>query len=379
MGDLIYLDNSATTKIDERVLDAMLPYLKLDYGNPASTHMFGSKIRADVEKARGEISKIIECESSELIFTSGATESLNIAIKGIALKELGKKNKLITVTTEHKAVLQTFKYLEQIGFEVHYLSVDVDGLINLTELVNSIDSLTIAVCVMYVNNETGVIQPIEEIAKICRSKSTVLICDATQAVGKIPIEVKKAGIDLLAFSPHKFHGPKGIGALYISNKIQLEQIIHGGGHENGYRSGTMNVPSIIGFAKACIIASGELKANQQYIHLLREKLEEYLMEIPGTKLNGHPEHRCYNILNISFFELDANILIRETPSLAISNGSACTSSVFEPSHVLTAMGLNRSQTYGALRFSLSKYNTEEEIIETVRILREWVGHFKQNL
>lgn len=374
MNKIIYLDNAATTKTDEVVINAMLPYLHGDnYANPSSVHLSGLKILSEIENSRKIISDFIKCGQKELIFTSGATESLNIALKGLALNQNQNRTKFVTVLTEHKAVLEVFKYLEQIGFEVQYLGVDNDGLINLEDLKLAVDSNTIAVCAMLVNNETGVIQPVEDIVSICASNSAYFVCDASQGIGKMDVDVKKLNIDILAFSGHKIHGPKGIGALYISKNLTLEKTIHGGGQENGYRSGTLNVPGIIGLGKACEVASLNLDRNIGYIVNLRNILEKKILAIPGTRLNGHLSKRSCHIINISFSEFDANTFIRESEILRVSNGSACSSAVFEPPYVLSAMGIPKQEAFGSLRFSLSKYNTEEEIEKTVDILVQWLA------
>ena len=378
MQEIIYFDNNATTRLDERVLESMLPYLLSEYGNPASQHRFGLNINKKVEDARHTIANFINCASEEVIFTSGATESINLALKGVAFNASGNKNKIVTVTTEHKAVLDTCAYLEQVGFDIVYVPVDSAGLIDIVGLQDAIDINTIAVCVMFANNETGVVQPIKMISEVCHTKRVLLICDATQAVGKVIVDVKDLGVDMLIFSGHKFHGPKGIGALFIRKGIRLSPIIHGGSHEKTLRSGTLNSPAIIGLASACLIASAEMASNAHSIFCLRNKLEQSLLTRPGTKLNGDPVLRLHNVTNITFPDTDANTLISGLPYLAISNGSACTSSVFEPSYVLTAMGVSRSDAYGAIRFSLSKYNTSDEVDRTVRILFDYLDHSIQN-
>jgi len=360
---LIYLDNNATTKLDDRVLQSMLPYLTDHYANASSSHAFGVEINRAVEHARKQVADLICCEPHEVLLTSGATESINIALKGLAFQTSGSKNKFITVVSEHMAVLDTFAYLEQIGFEVIYLKVDEHGLFDLGVLQNEIDNQTIGVCVMLANNETGTIQPIKLIADICNQNDVFFICDATQAVGKIPVNVNEFGVDLLVFSAHKFHGPKGAGALFVRKGVQLSSVIH---------RGTLNVPNIIGFARACDIAKTEMDVNADYIGSVKDYLETSLLGISGTKLNGHPIQRIYNVVNVCFPGIDANTLIKSLPNIAVSNGSACRAAVFEPSHVLTAMGLSRSEAYGSIRFSLSKFNTMEEIINVLKILRYYL-------
>lgn len=368
-----YLDNNSTTPIDPRVLEAMLPFLKDSFANASSTHHFGQEINEKVKQAREEIADFINAESNELIFTSGATEAINIAIKGVAESYSKKGNHIITVSTEHKAVLDTCKDLERKGFEVTYLSVQKNGLFDLTELKKAIRPDTILVSVMYVNNETGVVQPIKEIARLAREKGALFMTDATQAVGKIGIDVDELGIDLLCFSGHKMYAPKGIGALFVrqrENKVKLTPQIHGGGHEQGLRSGTLNVPGIIALAKACEIANQEMEQNRKMTSELRDKLEQELLKLPNTMLNGDLEKRIYNTTNICFKGQDANVMIGRMKNIAVSNGSACSSAVVEPSHVLKAMGLGDDDAFGSLRFSLGKYNTNEDIESIISKIKE---------
>lgn len=374
-ADLIYLDNNSTTEVDDRVIEAMLPFYKSYYGNASSSHHFGLKTKKIVEESRESISSLLKCFSKEIIFTSGATESINIALKGIALNHNNKKKHLITIKTEHNAVLDTCKYLQNVGFDVEYLPVNKDGLVDLDKLTNAIKEETFLVCIMWVNNETGVIQPIYDISKITRSKEVLFMTDATQAVGKLPINLNDYNdIDLLCFSAHKFYGPKGIGALYINNKSiskrNISPLQHGGGHELSLRSGTLNVPAIVGFAKACQIASLEMERNSNYIKNLRDILERELLKIEGVFINGNKEQRLYNTSNICFPNFDASIFINRYKNIAISNGSACTSSVVEPSHVLTAMGLNNEDAFSAIRFSISKFNDEQDILSAVNSIKE---------
>jgi cysteine desulfurase len=359
-----YLDNNSTTPIDPRVLDAMLPFLQDNFANSSSTHHFGQNINEKVKQAREQIAYFINAEPNELIFTSGATEAINIAIKGVAESYSNKGKHIITVSTEHKAVLDTCKDLERKGFEVTYLTVKSNGLINLAELEKAIRLDTILVSVMYVNNETGVIQPIKEIAKLAHEKGALFMTDATQVVSKIEIDVNNLGIDLLCFSGHKMYAPKGIGALYVRYKTKLSPQIHGGGHEQGLRSGTLNVPGIIALAKACEIASEEMDLNKRNISELKDKLETEFLKLPNTSLNGDSENRIYNTINICFKGQDANVLIGRMKNIAVSNGSACSSALVEPSHVLKAMGLSDYEAFASLRFSLGKYNSIEDI-ETV--------------
>lgn len=372
-NNISYLDYNATTPIDPRVLDAMLPFLKENFANPSSTHSFGKSINEKVKQAREQIANFINADIKEVIFTSGATEAVNVAIKGVAESYSHRGNHIITVSTEHKAVLDTCQDLERKGFEITYLSVDAEGLINLEELKSAIRTDTILVSIMYVNNETGVIQPIKEIASITQKKNVFFMTDATQAVGKINIDVDDLGVDLLAFSGHKMYAPKGIGVLYVRkshNKLQISPLIHGGGHENGLRSGTLNVPGIIALAKACEVAKEEMVENQEKIIKLRDNLENALLKLSNTSLNGSYKNRIYNTTNICFKSIDANILIGRMKNVAVSNGSACTAAVVEPSHVLKAMGISDEDAFASIRFSLGKFNTTEEINTIIKNISE---------
>lgn len=364
----IYLDYNSTTPIDLRVLEAMLPFLKDNFANPSSAHYFGKSINEQIKISRKQIADFINADPNELIFTSGATEAINLGIKGVAESYSNKGNHIITVSTEHKAVLDTCKDLERKGFEITFLSVLKNGLIDLAELQKSIRPDTILVSVMYVNNETGVIQPIKEIAKLAHELGALFMTDATQAVGKIEIDENDLGVDLLCFSGHKIYAPKGIGALYVKNKTKLYPQIHGGGHEQGLRSGTLNVPGIIALAKACEIASEEMDLNKRNISELKDKLETEFLKLPNTSLNGDSENRIFNTTNICFKGQDANVLIGRMKNIAVSNGSACSSAVIEPSHVLKAMGFSDDDALGSLRFSLGKYNTENEINTVIKLI-----------
>lgn len=369
-NNISYLDYNATTPIDPRVLDAMLPFLKENFANPNSTHHFGTTINEAVKTARTQVANLIGADEKETIFTSGSTEAINIALKGAADNYSNKGKHIITVSTEHKAVLDTCKYLETRGYEVTYLSVQKDGLIDLNELKNSLRSDTILVCVMFVNNETGVIQPIKEIASLVHEVGALFITDATQAVGKIEIDVNDFGIDILSLSGHKMYAPKGIGALYVRKGIKLPAYTHGGGHENGLRSGTLNVPSIVALGKACEIAEQEMKQDAERIVSLRNELENELLKIPDTFVNGNSENRIYNVSNICFRGFDANVMIGRMKNIAVSNGSACTAAIVEPSHVLRAMGLSDDDAFASIRFSLGKFNTAEEIKTVVKTISE---------
>jgi cysteine desulfurase len=369
-GSTIYLDYNATTPIDPRVLDVMLPFLKENFANPSSIHYFGRTINEAVKLARIQAADLIGADEKEIIFTSGSTEALNIALKGIVENYSQKGRHIITVSTEHKAVLDTCKYLENRGYEVTYLSVQKDGLIDLNELKKSLRSDTILVSVMYVNNETGIIQPIKEIASIVHEAGAIFMTDATQAVGKIEIDVNNFGIDILCLSGHKMYAPKGIGILYVKKGIKLPAYTHGGGHEKGLRSGTLNVPGIVALGKACEIAEQEMKQYAEGIEVLRNGLENELLKIPDTFVNGNTENRIYNVSNICFKGFDANVLIGRMKNVAVSNGSACTSAIVEPSHVLTSMGLTDEDAFASIRFSLGKFNTIENIEFVVQTLTE---------
>jgi cysteine desulfurase len=379
--DFIYLDYNATTPVDERVAQEMLPYFTTHFGNAASkTHALGWQAEAAVDKARKQITSFINCEEGELVFTSGSTESCNLAIKGVFEKYKTKGNHIITVATEHKAVLDTCVALEKQGAVVTYLSVSPEGLIDLDELRNSITDKTILVCVMLANNETGVIQPIEQIAEIVHAHKSILFCDATQAAGKMMLNVNDLGVDLLCLSAHKFYGPKGIGALYVRRKnprVSLQVQIDGGGHEHGLRSGTLNVPAIVGFGKACEIAQSEIWDNNTKLSALRAKIEHQLLDIEGVRINGSTRYRLYNTANICFSGIKADSLISKiNHKLCVAAGSACTSALAQPSHVLKAMGLSEDDCYSSIRFSLGKYNTEQEIETTISLIKEMVEkHF----
>lgn len=367
---ILYIDYNATTPIDSRVLDAMLPFLKENFANPSSTHYFGITINEDVKTARTQVANLIGASDKEIIFTSGSTEAINIALKGIAENYSEKGKHIITVSTEHKAVLDTCKHLENKGYEVTYLSVQTDGLIDLNELKKSLRSDTILVCVMYVNNETGVIQPIKEITSIAHEVGALFMTDATQAIGKIGINAGKIGIDILSLSGHKMYAPKGIGALFVKKGIKLPAYTHGGGHENGLRSGTLNVPGIVALGKACEIAEQEMKQDAERISTLRNELESELLKLPDTFVNGSTENRIHNVSNICFKGFDANVLIGRMKNVAVSNGSACTAAIVEPSHVLIAMGLSDDDAFASIRFSLGKFNTKEEIKSAIKIVSE---------
>lgn len=361
----IYMDYHATTPLDPRVLDAMLPYLKDDFGNAASrSHVFGWRAEEAVERAREQIGALIGASGKEIIFTSGATESDNLAIKGAAEFYREKGNHLITVKTEHKAVLDSMKRLERQGYEVTYLPVQKDGRLDPDELRKAITDKTILVSVMLANNEIGSIHPVEEIGKICRERKVLFHCDAVQGIGKIPFDVEKANVDLASLSAHKFYGPKGVGALYVRRKprVRLAAQIDGGGHEKGMRSGTLNVPAIVGFAKACEIAQAEMAAEGARLTKLRERLRERICKhLDMVELNGSLEHRLPGNLNLSFAYVEGEALMMAIKDVAVSSGSACTSASLEPSYVLRACGVDEELAHSSIRFGLGRFNTEEEV------------------
>jgi len=366
MNDFIYLDYNATTPVDQRVVDTMLPFFNSLYANAGSSHLFGLTVKEAIDEAGEKIAELITADPKEIIYTSGATEAVNLALKGI--EKANGKNHIITVKTEHKAVLDTCMYLEKQGFSVTYLDVGKDGLIDLDELKNVITDKTLLVCVMFVNNETGVIQPIKEIAEIAHDKNCLVFCDATQAVGKVPVNVKDLGIDLMAFSAHKFYGPKGIGALYVSSELKKTIVaqIHGGGQQFNIRSGTLNVPGIIGMGKAAEIAIEEMDSNSRKIKDLRDHLENSLLKIANTFINGNKEHRIFNTSNICFSDVNSEKMILSLGNISVSSGSACNATTSEPSHVLKAMGMNDLDALSSIRFSLGKFTTKSEIEMTVQ-------------
>ncbi|MGK2860851.1 MAG: IscS subfamily cysteine desulfurase, partial [Chitinophagaceae bacterium] len=362
----VYLDNNATTPCDPEVVDAMLPYFTLNYGNAASrNHSYGWVAAEAVDIAREEVAKLIGAEPKEIIFTSGATEADNLALKGVYDMYSGKGNHIITCNIEHKAVLDSCKQIEKSGGEVTYLKVKENGLPDLLELEASIKPTTILVAIMYANNEIGTIMPMKEISVIAREHGVILFSDATQAVGKIPVDVNKDGIDLLAFSAHKMYGPKGVGALYVRRKnprVKLTAQIDGGGHEKGMRSGTLNVPGIVGFGKACELARIKMPEEEQKIRMLRDKLENALLQIEESYLNGDKESRLPNVTNISFKYVDAEgLLMGFNKNIAASSGSACSSATIEPSYVLKALGMDDGLAKSSVRFGLGRFTTGEEI------------------
>lgn len=373
---IIYFDNASTTMVDEEVLSTMLPYFKELYGNASSSHKFGLNIRKEIEISKQKIADLINSDSKEIIFTSGATESINTILKSV-LNSNNQRNQIITVSTEHSSVLDTCEFLEDNGLDIVYLPVQQNGLIDLETLKNIIGPKTLMVCVMLVNNETGVIQPIKKITEISHQNGALMFTDATQAVGKIKVDVIDLDIDFMAFSGHKIHGPKGIGGFYLKKQLfkDFNAQIHGGKHQDGLRSGTLNVPGIIGFSKACEIASSQID-NYHSVYELKKMLEFELLKIEDSFINGDIENRIYNISNICFPNIDSNIVIDMLDNICVSNGSACSSALIEPSYVLKAMGLSREEANSSIRFSLSKYTTEEDVIILVRKLKEIIMQLK---
>jgi cysteine desulfurase len=378
----IYMDNHATTPMDPRVLEAMLPYFMEKFGNAASrNHPFGWTAEEAVEQAREQIAKLIGATAKEIIFTSGATESDNLAIKGVAEMYREKGNHIITAVTEHKAVLDTCKRLEKNGYRVTYLPVQKDGLVDLEDLKRAIDDKTILVTIMAANNEIGVLQPWREIGKICRERGVLFHTDGVQAVGKVPIDVNKDNIDLMSITAHKIYGPKGVGALYVRRKnprVQISAIIDGGGHERGMRSGTLNVPGIVGLGKACAIAKEEMAQEGAHLAALRDRLRDRIMgRLDEVYINGSMEHRLPGNLNISFAYVEGESLLMGINDVAVSSGSACTSATLEPSYVLKALGTGDDLAHSSIRFGIGRFNTEAEVdyvsdrvCETVERLRE---------
>ena len=376
----IYLDYSATTPVDPRVAEKMIPYLVEKFGNPASrSHSFGWEAEAAVEAARDQVAALVNADPKEIIWTSGATESDNLAIKGAAYFYAGKGKHLITVKTEHKAVLDTCCELERQGFEVTYLDVQENGLIDLEALKAAIRPDTILISVMFVNNEIGVIQPVAEIGEICREKGIVFHVDAAQATGKVEIDLATLKVDLMSFSAHKTYGPKGIGALYVRRKprVRLEAQMHGGGHERGFRSGTLPTHQIVGMGEAFRIAREEMVEENKRIGALRDRLFKGLSEIEAVYVNGDLEQRVPHNLNISFAYVEGESMLMAVKDLAVSSGSACTSASLEPSYVLRALGRNDELAHSSIRFTLGRFTTEEEIDYTVQLMRAKIGKLRE--
>ena len=373
----IYLDNNATTPMDPRVLEAMIPYFTEHFGNAASrNHPFGWEAEEAVDYAREQVAKLIGADPKEIIFTSGATEGDNLGIKGVYEMYASKGNHIITCTTEHKAVLDTCKHIEHLGGEVTYLPVAANGLIDLTALEAAIKPTTILIAIMYANNEIGVVQPVKEITAIAKKHGVLFFSDAVQAVGKIPVDVNADGIDIMAFTAHKMYGPKGIGALYVRRKnprVKVTAQMDGGGHERGMRSGTLNVPGIVGFGKACELARLEMAADAERLSKLRDKLEAALTQIDESYVNGSTEHRLPHVANISFKYVEGEgLMMGFNKTIALSSGSACTSASLEPSYVLKALGLGDDLAHSSLRFGLGRFTTDEQIEYTIKAVTDTV-------
>jgi cysteine desulfurase len=373
----IYLDNNATTPMDPRVLEAMIPYFTEHFGNAASrNHPFGWEAEEAVDYAREQVAKLIGADPKEIIFTSGATEGDNLGIKGVYEMYASKGNHIITCTTEHKAVLDTCKHIEHLGGEVTYLPVAANGLIDLTALEAAIKPTTILIAIMYANNEIGVVQPVKEISAIAKKHGVLFFSDAVQAVGKIPVDVNADGIDIMAFTAHKMYGPKGIGALYVRRKnprVKVTAQMDGGGHERGMRSGTLNVPGIVGFGKACELARLEMAADAERLSKLRDKLEAALTQIDESYVNGSTEHRLPHVANISFKYVEGEgLMMGFNKTIALSSGSACTSASLEPSYVLKALGLGDDLAHSSLRFGLGRFTTDEQIEYTIKAVTDTV-------
>eukprot|EP01034_Spumella_vulgaris_P031669 gene31669-39120_t len=373
----IYMDYSATTPIDPRVADMMIPYLREQFGNPASrSHMYGWTAEKAVEEARGHVAALVNADPREIIWTSGATESNNLAIKGAAQFYKTKGKHIITVKTEHKAVLDTVRELERVGFEATYLEPQDNGLITIAQLEAAIRPDTILISVMLVNNEIGVIQPIDEIGALCRSKGIIFHCDAAQATGKVVIDLQKTKVDLMTFTAHKTYGPKGIGALYVCRKprVRIEAQMHGGGHERGLRSGTLPTHQIVGMGEAFRLAKVEMESEIARIKALRDRLAAGLQDIEETYINGDMDHRVPHNLNVSFNYVEGESLIMAVKDLAVSSGSACTSASLEPSYVLRALGRSDELAHSSIRFTIGRFTTEKDIDFAVELMKSKVGH-----
>ncbi|WP_020647614.1 IscS subfamily cysteine desulfurase [Methyloversatilis discipulorum] len=376
----IYLDYSATTPVDPRVAAKMIPWLTEHFGNPASrSHAYGWEAEAAVEEAREQVAKLVNADPKEIVWTSGATESNNLAIKGAAHFYSGKGKHIITMRTEHKAVLDTFRELEREGFEATYLDPQDNGLVDLDVFRAALRPDTVLVSIMFVNNEIGVIQPIAEIGEICREKGIIFHVDAAQATGKVAIDLDKLKVDLMSFSAHKTYGPKGIGALYVRRKprIRLEAQMHGGGHERGLRSGTLATHQIVGMGEAFRIAREEMGAENERVRMLRDRLLKGLQDIEATYVNGDLEARVPHNLNISFAYVEGESLIMAIKEVAVSSGSACTSASLEPSYVLRALGREDELAHSSIRFSIGRFTTEEEVDFTIDLLHRKIGKLRE--
>jgi len=376
----IYLDYSATTPVDPRVAAKMIPYLTEHFGNPASrSHAFGWETEQAVEEAREEVAKLVNCDPKELVWTSGATESINLALKGAAHFYKAKGKHLITAKTEHKATLDTMRELEREGYEVTYLDVRPDGLIDLEAFKAALRPDTILVSVMYVNNEIGVIQDIPAIGEICRSRGIIFHVDAAQASGKIPVDLAALKVDLMSFSGHKTYGPKGVGALFVRRKprVRIEAQMHGGGHERGMRSGTLPTHQIVGMGEAFRLARLEMASDNERIRALRDRLRKGLAEMEEVYVNGDMEHRVPHNLNVSFNFVEGESLIMAIKDVAVSSGSACTSASLEPSYVLRALGRNDELAHSSIRFTVGRFTTEEEIDYTIDLLKRKIAKLRE--
>jgi cysteine desulfurase len=377
----IYLDNNATTPMDPRVLEAMIPYFTQKFGNAASrNHHFGWVAEEGVDYAREQVAKLIGASEKEIIFTSGATESDNLAIKGVFEMYKDKGNHIITAVTEHKAVLDACKHVEKLGGKVTYLPVKEDGLVDLAQLEAAMTNETILVSIMYGNNEIGVVQPVRAIADIAHKFGALFMTDAVQAVGKIPVDVNRDGIDLLALSAHKFYGPKGVGALYVRRKgprVKVTAQMDGGGHERGMRSGTLNVPGIVGLGKACELAYNEMATEAARLSALRDRLQASLTELEESYVNGNQEHRLPHVANISFKYVEGEGLMMAMKDLAVSSGSACTSASLEPSYVLKSLGLSDDLAHSSIRFGLGRFTTDEEVDYAIEVTKKAVTHLRE--
>ncbi len=377
----IYLDNNATTPCDPRVVDTMLPYFYEKSGNAASrNHPFGWEAEEGVDYAREQVANLIGVSEKEIIFTSGATESDNLALKGVFEMYKRKGNHIITLKTEHKAVLDSCDKIEKMGGEVTYLDVERDGRVDLKKLEAAITSSTVLVSIMWANNETGVIQPMKEIGEICEKHGVLFMSDATQAVGKIPVKPKEVGVHLMAFTAHKMYGPKGVGALFVNRKnprVKVTAQMDGGGHERGMRSGTLNVPGIVGLGKACEIADQEMLKDAARLSKMRDRLESELCKIEETYINGNVDHRMPHVTNISFKHVEGEgLMMTFNQNIAVSSGSACTSASLEPSYVLIALGLGDDLAHSSIRFSLGRFTTDEEIDIAIDMLSKGVNHMR---
>jgi len=378
----IYLDHNATTPCDPRVVEAMIPYFTNNFGNAASrNHPFGWQAEEAVDYAREQVAKLVGADPKEIIFTSGATEADNLAIKGVFEMYASKGNHIITCNIEHKAVLDTCKHIEKEGGEVTYLKVNADGLIDMKELEAAIKPTTILIAIMYANNEIGTVMPMKEISTLAKKKGVLVFSDATQAVGKIPVDVNKDGIDLMAFTAHKMYGPKGVGALYVRRKnprVKVTAQMDGGGHERGMRSGTLNVPGIVGFGKACEICMNEMESEAKRLSTLRDKLETELVKIEEAYINGSTQHRLPHVTNISFKYVEGEgLLMGFNKDIAVSSGSACTSASLEPSYVLKALGLGDDLAHSSLRFGLGRFTTEDQIDYTIEAVTKTVNKLRE--